>query len=111
MSIGLTPTQAINTTYHILRQLSQIVMWLVFTAFHLALAVVCLVLLWAFQIGPQDIARWFQELLQTETAQGAAAVFGFLGLSGLAAIVGYVRLWRKIYGSIVAEYLTRGLAG
>lgn len=65
--------------------------------------------LWFFQISPQDISEWSQQVFQTESAQAALALLAFAGLSGLALILFYVRVWRRIYGTLTASFLMQGL--
>lgn len=105
----LNSEQALNVLFNWTYKLLDIVRWLIFVTFHLVLVVLCLALLWMFQISPRDVSEWVRLALRTETAQGAAAVIGFAGLSGLALLMGYVRLWRRVFSSITAKYLMRGL--
>jgi hypothetical protein len=107
--VHLNPMQAINVLLTFVPRMLAIIRWLVFVCFHLALAVLVLILLWCLQLTPADITGWAKQILQTETAQGAAAVIGFLGLSGLALLAAYVKVWQRIYGTIAATFLMDGL--
>lgn len=107
--VELTTPQALNVLLTFTPRILDFIKWLVFAVFHLSLLALTLLLFWLFQVTPKGIYEWGQHLLQLETVQGTVAVLGFAGVSGLAALTAYVRLWRKIYASITTNYLMKGL--
>lgn len=107
--VHLTPPQALNVLLTVMPRMLNMIMWLTFSAIHLALIVLSLLTLWLYQVTPADIRVSAIHLFQTETVQGAAAVLGFLGLSGIAVLLAYVKALRKIYGYVTASYLVEGL--
>lgn len=87
-----SPEQAITVSWRFIGRLARLLLLTMALLAHVALAVVVLGLLWAFQATPTGVASAFLAWLQTTTA----AVLGFAGLSATALLSGYVWLLRRL---------------
>jgi hypothetical protein len=80
-------------------------MWLTFAVFHLGLLVLLLCVVWWNQILPKELLGQFFVFAQSLPA----AIAGVIGLSVLAILGLWIKLWRKIYGKITTQYLFRDI--
>lgn len=108
-SLGLSSEAAIEAIWVITQNLSRQLVWLVFWVAHLALALVLLVVLWACQVTPESAVRALSSATSTTLYEAA----GFLGLSVLGVLAGYLSVarwvWRKTYAQWHADQLLAGL--
>lgn len=105
----LNHNQVLKVLWNLTPPMLLTIMWIIFTVFHLALAVVVLCFLWAYQISPQDISVWAQAAYQSVAGKNAGVVIGFLGASGLSLLLAYVKIWRRIYAKLTVGYLMQAL--
>lgn len=96
-SDGLSHAQAIQAIWDITANLSRLLAWLVFWIAHLVLALVCVLLLWWFQVTPADVMQAVTGASKSTTA----AVAGLVGVSVTGLVGTYLALarwvWKRTY--------------
>jgi len=105
---GIEPFEFLHS---LLMRLSLVIMWLACLVFHLTLLVFFLTAAWFWQISPETVGEFATYLFQRLHGANFLAVLAFLGVSGGLALYWYVRLWRKLYGTLVVPFLFRDIDG
>lgn len=86
-------------------KLARVVMWLVFVTAHLALLVLCLFVLWWMQTTPASIQKAASGFLHSTLGTNTAAILGFLGVSGTAALLAYAKAWQWLLRKALSVFL------
>lgn len=96
--------QAVNVLWHVIGGLAAMVGWLALAVLHTALLVLALLLLWATQTTPAEVASAAQHMLQT----WPAAALGAVGVSGASALGAYwwVLKWlHRATAGLIADFV------
>lgn len=111
MPQGLSVEGGVHAAWVVIPRLARLVLWTLFAVAHLALAVVALAALWAFQVTPADVASAFRYMRDSSIGGWLVAV----GLSALTLLVLYWKLVRWMHRSVgqadgwLGRYLLRGI--
>lgn len=100
-----SPEQAITVTFHAVGRMLVLMSWLALVCLHLAAALVVALLMWWFQVTPEQARMAVAGTLSSTTL----AVAGALGLTGIGLLTGYLFLvrwlWSKTYVSWQSSYV------
>lgn len=99
--------QALTVHHRFIARLGALAMWTIFAIIHLTIAVICLALLWWFQLTPVQVVECWEYISQSFPA----VVFSALGGSAAGLVAFYSWLIRKLHrasGSPLADYLMKG---
>lgn len=86
-------------------RLATIMIWMVFTAAHLAVLVLALFLLWWFQVSPTTMKAAGIHLSHSWPAATMLGMTAFLGLSGGGVLWAYARIWRWLLRKLLDAFL------
>lgn len=99
--------QAITVTFHAVGRMLVLISWLWLACLHLAALFVLALLMWWFQVTPEQVRAFASDWFSSTTL----AVAGAVGVSGLGLLTGYlvaVRwLWLQTYVSWQSAYVLR----
>lgn len=93
--------QAVNVLWEVTARLAGLLGWMALALLHTALLVLALLLLWATQTTPAEVASAGQQWLQT----WPAAALGAAGVSALSVLGAYWWLLRQLHratGGLIA---------
>jgi hypothetical protein len=75
---------------------------------HLILFSILALVLWIYQIQPQQIMAKMIYFSQALHLTNVFAVVGFFGLSGGTILLFYIKLWNKIYTKYSTPFIFKG---
>ncbi|MCG5072249.1 hypothetical protein [Paraburkholderia tagetis] len=96
-----TPQQAIEVLFTIHRQLAELLVWTIFAALHLVVAVVLLWAIWYWRLQPADVASF----LRTTARTAPFRLLAFVGVSFGAMLLLYLKGYRKIATWAIQRFL------
>ena len=101
-----TLAKVITTPIIMTVRIAHTLVWLIFAVVHLSLVAAFLVLFWCVNLSPHDIQIAVAQFRhQSRLFSTIEAFLAFLGLSGLAVVWGYAKLWRRVMRRWLSSFL------
>ena len=82
--------------------------WTIFCVFHLILFAILVLVLWLYQIQPQQVTAKMISLSQALHLTNVFVVLAFFGISGGAVLFAYIKVWNRIYTKLSTPFIFKG---
>ena len=97
--------EALSYLLFISRRTKVLFSWLFVVVFHLVFSIVCLLLVWIYQVTPPAFCNWFENLCRTLPIQKTGWLFSIMGVTVASALAVYLRIFQRISLKILSAIL------
>lgn len=101
----IDPTKYLMTIIYAVHYLLK---WTIFCVVHLILISTLALVLWIYQIQPQQVTVKLISFSQALHLTNAFAAVGFFGISGGTILLFYIKLWNRIYTKLSTPFIFKG---
>lgn len=96
-------------TYALLHRTCLLLMWVVFVVANTVIAVLFLLLAWAYNIDSHAVLIQIQTMAQSLHIEETWQMLAFWGLSGTTILAAYAWCWRAIYWPLATKYMFKNI--